>query len=230
MTTSIQIISDAHTEFGMSVESFRKLLKPADITILAGDIVDDPAELPKYLQVVKEFSKYVLYVPGNHEYYQGYRDDHYENVITSLNEENIFFLQKQRIVINGIGFCGATLWTNVTLTAYNLMNDNHSIEDIRLLHQEHKNWLEENIQKGDIVITHHLPSLKLIHPKYHGNPATSGFATDLDYMIENLKPSFWICGHTHEPFDISISDTRIIINPVGYPNERRSFTPKIINV
>lgn len=225
--TTIQIISDIHTEFGMSLETFSTFFTHTDITILAGDIVDNAGDLAKYLQVVKEYSTYIIFVPGNHEFYNSSEDDDYERV---CKEADVFYLQKGSISMCGINFCGATLWSDVTDFAIDQMNDPHDGEWIRNAHRDHLSWLENNIQRGDIVITHHLPSLKLIHEKYKGDTCTSGFATNLDHLIEKCAPSHWICGHTHVPFDLKIFDTRVIINPVGYPIERKSFTKKIITI
>jgi hypothetical protein len=46
---TLQIISDIHTEFGIQPEKFRSLLTKADITVLAGDIVNNANKLTDYL-------------------------------------------------------------------------------------------------------------------------------------------------------------------------------------
>jgi Icc-related predicted phosphoesterase len=226
---SIQVISDIHSEFGLSPDKFRNLLVPADFTVLAGDTVTSPSNLREYLEVAKEFSEHVIFVCGNHEYYKGYTEDDYRKVFSEI-EAGIHFLNRDRICIEGIWFSGATLWSSISDYAAKMMNDPMTAEQIRSKHQQDLDWLNSNIQEGDIVITHHLPSLLLIHPKYAGSMISSGFATDLNEYISRLKPLIWICGHTHTPFDIIYDRTRLVVNPVGYPGENKDFKAKIIYI
>ncbi|MEX0597790.1 MAG: metallophosphoesterase [Candidatus Paceibacterota bacterium] len=230
---SIQVISDIHSEFGLSPDKFRNLLVPADFTLLAGDVVTSPSYLRKYLEVAKEFSKHVIFVCGNHEYYKGYTEDDYIQIFTEIasdGESAIHFLNRDRICIEGIWFTGATLWSNISDYAAKMMNDPLTADQIRSKHLLDLDWLNNNMLEGDIVITHHLPSLLLIHPKYAGSLISSGFATYLNEHISRLKPLIWICGHTHTPFDIIYDRTRLVVNPVGYPGENKEFKPMIIYI
>ena len=36
-------------------------------------------------------------------------------------------------------------------------------------------------------------------------------------------PKLWIHGHTHERCDYQLGTTRVVANPLGYPNELRSL-------
>jgi len=229
-TVTIQIISDVHTEFmpGSWKSKLIALLVKADITILAGDIVNHASKLKDFLMVVKEFSDRVIYVTGNHEYYKKSTDEEYREVCSEI--EGVHFLQRDRVQIEGIWFAGATLWTNIDNYAAKMMNDPFSGEEIRAKHQVDLDWLQENVQEGDVVITHHLPSLKLIHPQYKGSNINSGFASDLDEVISALKPVIWVSGHTHTPFDLMHENTRLLVNPVGYPGENKDFKPVVVSV
>jgi Icc-related predicted phosphoesterase len=221
----INVISDVHTEFGVSPTQFENILVKADITVLAGDISSRASTISPYLRVCKKFSKHVIFVCGNHEYYKGSIDDDYQRV---CDAEDVVFLQRKRVCVDGLWFAGATLWTKITEDAKKLLNDNFSAKKINSLHEIDEEWLLQNVQPDDIVVTHHLPSFQLIHEKYADHPASSAFASDLDDMIERLKPRLWICGHTHMPFDTFVRGVRVVINPVGYPKENESFTPKMI--
>jgi hypothetical protein len=69
-----------------------------------------------------------------------------------------------------------------------------------------------------IVVGHHCPSKKSIHPKYaHDKIMNGAFASDLDDFIA-YRPQIrlWTHGHTHEPFDYTIGETRVVCNPRGY--------------
>jgi len=239
---NIQIISDVHTEFGISPEKFKLLLDKAYITVLAGDIVNSASKLLPYLLICKEFSEHIIFICGNHEYYKESTDADYQRVCNSIN--NVHFLQRNIVTIDNFLFAGCTLWTDISNYAAKLMNDPFSADIIRDKHKIDVEWLNQqfnlslNDEKVDvlnvkadeykrIIITHHLPSLKLIHPRYAGSSINSGFASDLDYLIPKINPDLWICGHTHTPFDVYIHKTRFIINPVGYPGENHNFTKKI---
>jgi predicted phosphodiesterase len=227
MQKTIQVISDVHTEFGLSPEKFRKLLVKADITVLAGDIVNHAFKLKEYLEVAKEFSPNIIFICGNHEYYKKSTDAEYRQVC--LEVPGVHFIQRDRVCVEGIWFTGATLWSNISDFAGSIMNDPFDVIEIRAKHMEDLGWLEENIEEGDVVVTHHLPSLKLIHDKYKNSPFNSGFATDLDDLIDESKPKIWIAGHTHFPFDLMHNETtRLVVNPVGYPGENKDFAIKII--
>ena len=68
------------------------------------------------------------------------------------------------------------------------------------------------------MLTHYVPSFKLIEPKYskYGKLNTL-FATDLEYLIQ--KPiEAWICGHTHSILDMKINNIYCGINALGHDN------------
>ena len=77
------------------------------------------------------------------------------------------------------------------------------------------------LEKDVIIITHHSPSHRSIHPKYkHEELMNGAFHNQLDYIMEmadNIK--LWIHGHTHDAFDYVIGTTNVLCNPRGYPKE-----------
>lgn len=96
---------------------------------------------------------------------------------------NIWFLNKSKVVINGITFLGTTLWTNIQKskeknikTAMNDYSKIYSKRNILFitdncsdLYADQIQWIKENITKSNtdtIIITHHLPTQQLSHPKY----------------------------------------------------------------
>jgi len=72
-----------------------------------------------------------------------------------------------------------------------------------------------------VVITHHLPSYKLIANKYEGNPMNSFYATNLEELVE--KADIWCCGHSHSAKQVTIGKCRCYLNPVGYSQESTGF-------
>ena len=82
-----------------------------------------------------------------------------------------------------------------------------------------------------VVITHHAPSMKSIHEKYANDTELNTlYASDMEYLMSN-NVKLWIHGHTHNSFDYTVGNTRVVCNPVGYPQERSLQQPvKIIEV
>jgi predicted phosphodiesterase len=88
--------------------------------------------------------------------------------------------------------------------------------------------IREQLEYADfdlIVMTHHLPSYRLIASQYQGNPINQFFATKLDYLFEifNCDPTsfikYWFAGHTHSRIVADIHKTKVIVHPYGYPGE-----------
>jgi hypothetical protein len=46
-----------------------------------------------------------------------------------------------------------------------------------------------------------------------------GYSSELsEFILDHPQIKLWTHGHTHEPFDYMIGDTRIVCNPRGYIN------------
>lgn len=77
-----------------------------------------------------------------------------------------------------------------------------------------------------VVVTHHGPSPKSVHPKYGTNPVTPAFVSNLEHVMADLAPSLWVHGHTHDGFDYRVGGTRVVANPRGYPMQRHDTKGK----
>jgi len=69
-----------------------------------------------------------------------------------------------------------------------------------------------------VVVTHHSPSKLSIKPKYEKDVLINGaYSSDLSELIlDNPEIRAWTHGHTHDTFDYTIGETRVICNPRGY--------------
>lgn len=83
--------------------------------------------------------------------------------------------------------------------------------------------LENKFKGKTVVITHHLPSRRLVSARFlerdGSDGANGGFVTDCDNIICTLEPWLWIHGHTHDTIDTELWKTRIVCNPAGYRGE-----------
>jgi Icc-related predicted phosphoesterase len=98
------------------------------------------------------------------------------------------------------------------------------------IHEQHKAWLVKQFEiyrgKPLVVVTHHCPSKKGVHPSYTEDLLSAGFANDLDDLVEQCGAKFWICGHIHFAQHFKIGETEVWMNSKGYANERvEGFSP-----
>lgn len=110
----IYAASDIHNEF--SVFNFPTLENEAEITlVLAGDIfvVKSPASGIAFLKAVSARFKQIVIILGNHEYYHGslLRTPAKAKAIFD-KFPNVHFLHRKSVILDGVRFVGATLWTD----------------------------------------------------------------------------------------------------------------------
>jgi Icc-related predicted phosphoesterase len=127
-------------------------------------------------------------------------------------------------------FIGSTLWFEKNVESANKITqmyiaDFAMIEDCDPVafarYAATVDYFEREMQKGDIVVTHHLPSAKSISPRFERSLLNCYFANSLDDLIKKKRPKLWIHGRTHDPCRYTIGNTRLVCNPLGYPKERR---------
>lgn len=231
----LHILNDLHIEF----EDFDPPVTDADVVILAGDI----GVGLEGLRWAEERFPYrpVIYIPGNHEFYH-----HDLSLIEELKAqapENIHILNDDSVVIDGVRFLGSILWTDFALfgegercfamqAARKRMTDFSIIqnggrrftpEDAARLHTASRGWLAsmlaEPFDGRTVVVTHHAPSSRSVHPRYARDQLTPAFASSLEMIMDGDRAALWVHGHMHDSFDYEIYGTRVVCNPRGYaPN------------
>ena len=255
----IRYMSDLHDEIyrdSKKAYKFRFLdSDPESVLVLAGDI-DLAPQVHKLLNKIKGRFKAVVYVPGNHESYNGDLEED-EKILRGLSDElnmpELHYLNNDLVKIEDVTFLGTRLWTNfdrqnemVIYYANTRMNDFVKIRDhgsffnpLHWLrrHQIAVRFLESNLEKlkGEktVVVTHHAPSFRSISPEYVSDSLNGAYASDLSELILDYEPNIWIHGHIHSNSDYVIGETRILANPNGYYGYRLNggFKPRqIINV
>jgi Icc-related predicted phosphoesterase len=258
----IKLFSDIHLEFGRNniVPSSRNFFirkLPTDentVLCLAGDIcsieINNFHESFLNSELSKRFRK-VLYIPGNHEYYNGCIETTDKKLQEYCDKHGIVFMQKKSIEIDDVVFIGATLWTRMSnvnpIIAFKIMQYMHDYKKIRigtqsdkltidhvdLLHKDHLMFIENELKihsgKKCIVMTHHAPSYQCIDEYYKRNSdVNNAFYSDLDDLILKYEPNFWFFGHSHTATDFKIGNTRLINNSIGYIHEQTGFDPEML--
>lgn len=247
----LNVLSDLHLGFSL----FDRPNNDADLVILAGDI-SRPREAVDW---ALRLDKPVLYVLGNHEFYGGSIDSVTEEFHRLCAGTSIHVLDSSSVVVDGVRFLGATLWTDFELfgdaekrmaamsEAQRMVRDFSRIrhcqaeqtlftpQDSIELFRRHSAWLEEMLatphEGPTVVITHHAPSRRSIHPRFADSLLNACFVSDAEHLLDASRVQLWIHGHTHDSFDYSVRGTRVVCNPRGYArddvNENPMFDPNL---
>ena len=234
----LHVLSDLHIE----VSDFDPPDTGADVVVLAGDIHNGTQGLE--WAAARFPGQRVLYVPGNHEYYDGELRGGMKTLAARARELGIELLDNTATEIDGVRFLGATLWTDFCLDGAERRDDvmklsQPYIVDFRAirdgdglftpeasvrLHDASRGWLGQRLAERfsgpTIVITHHAPHPLSVHARFAGHPANGGFVSNLEDVMGTA--ALWIHGHTHNSFDYSVKGTRVICNPRGYVLVKRA--------
>ena len=233
----IHILSDLHLEFA----PFDPPETNADVVLLAGDI---HTGLHGVEWAATAFAgRPVLYISGNHEFYGRNAPDLIGKLRERGRELGVTVLSDEQIVIGGVRFLCATLWTDFALhgdsnvgmiAAGEQMLDYRKIrlsptyrklrpQDTLLWHHVSRKWLEARLAEPcdlpTIIATHHAPSLQSIPERFLQQDLSAAFASNLDPLVSTSGAVFWIHGHTHHNIDYMIGGTRVISNQRGYLHE-----------
>jgi len=220
-----------------------------------GFYAKDAIRYREFLQYCSENWNSVIYLAGNHEYYGG-RWDRTIDILREETERyhNVLFCDQDHVDFGDVVFLGCTLWTNfnggdpLTLnSARDFMNDYRNITEqsngnyhkLRPIttfakHTSDLDWLRTQLSllkdRRVVVCTHHQPSFSSVHEKYASQHIMNGmFCSNLDeFILDHPQIALWTCGHVHNNFDYKIGDTRIVVNPRGYPGEVTGFNPQLV--
>lgn len=107
----IAILSDLHLEF----EPFAPppALRLADLVILAGDIHNGSQALHWARRNFPD--QPIVQIAGNHEFFEACFQSVLADMRRTARELDISFLENDRVVVGGVEFLGATLWTDFEL-------------------------------------------------------------------------------------------------------------------
>lgn len=244
----LHILSDLHLEFS----TFEPFKTDADVVILAGDIAKGDVGIKWARSAFPH--KEIIYVPGNHEFYQYERTGTLDTMRNTATAEGVHLLDNDEVIINGVRFLGSTLWTDFRLFGSDkkesaMIHGKHDLQDFRLihegvmlftparsieLHEESLAWLTAKLDSPfngkTVVVTHHLPSEKSVVERYRQEWLAACFASELGHQFG--KMALWVHGHTHDNLDYESAGTRVICNPRGYVTYQRQenfdFNPVLI--
>lgn len=259
----LQIASDLHHELAVprSPMSWPVALadRYVDVLVLAGDVHKHIGAIDLY----RDYPVPVVYVCGNHEFY----GSEMATVLSDLRQRSmgtsVYLLEKDELVLGQTRFLGTTMWTDYHAYPISL---SESMEYVRSHVLDHRKIRKANMARFEpedavaeqraalqflvskvrkpfagktIVVTHHSPTARSVHPSEQSNPLLPAFASNLEYLVS--EADVWIHGHLHNSSDYQLGKCRVICNPRGYPGRNRlrpelpyensSFDPeKVIDV
>ena len=223
----IGIVSDLHLEFhrdgGGHLISILFTDGDPDVLVVAGDLTLGSKARGAFKLLRSRFPEIpILFVAGNHEFYQSSFGATYDALQDAAAQYGISYLHRDVVVIRGQRFVGATLWFERS-DVRDRINDFRLIKDFepRVYEECRANrwFLREHVREGDVVITHHLPSYRSVAEHYRGAPSNAFFVCDIEPLILERQPALWVHGHTHDACGYRLGETRVVCNPLGYPHE-----------
>lgn len=244
----VQLLSDVHTEFFSDRgERLIRSLDPSgvDVLVLAGDVGTSHTVAQALRRFCERYEDAtVLYVLGNHEWYGDTMPvgaiDEVQDVADDV--PNLRFLDDDVLVVDGVVFAGSTLWFRddpLNVLHERSLADFHHIGRFREHVYGMNAWSEQFLRgvlaergerRVDVVVTHHLPSVRCVAPQYKRDPLTRFFVAPVaDALPAEDLPQVWAYGHTHTPLDEVHDGCRFVCNPFGYPHEsKRGFREKLV--
>jgi len=256
---TIQYCSDLHLEFIHNQEYIinKPLETVGDVLILAGDITSlnyynvRAFDKSFFKSLSKQFKR-VLWIPGNHEFYRSWDTIMLDKPVQIQVLPNIQLVHNVAVVIDQVRFLLTTLWSHID--EQNEWTIGRGMSDFDLirysgrkltpamytkrLHEPSLAFLRTELAKPfngpTVVVSHHLPSLQCVHPRYKNSELQQGFANDLDNFILETQPDIWLYGHSHgnRP-PIQIGKTQLLTNMLGYVSygENKDFqNPAVIHI
>ncbi len=248
----IWILSDLHLDAGRPWSPPR--IPEADVAVVAGDVCEGlPAAVRWSADAIGRHMAVVL-VAGNHEYYRGQHGEELAAGRAAADSLGVHLLEDAAVVIDGVRFCGATLWTDYALegterraaamdAARRGLNDHRVIgwsrqpprrfgpEEALALHEASRAFLDRALAEGglpQVVVTHHGPAPRSVAPAFAGDPLNPAFVSDLGGLIEARRPALWVHGHVHATRDYRQGSTRVLCNPHGYGSENPTFQEDLV--
>jgi Icc-related predicted phosphoesterase len=250
----IWTVSDLHLKQREALD----LLKPdrfpeADVCVIAGDVCDRMNLSINWVGKVIRPRMPVVFVPGNHEFYDSTLGIARQNARRICNALGITLLDDSAAEIGGVRFVGGTLWTDFALNGSAAAEIEKSMAEARVsmadygetrildfdtyrqmrpqdtaeMHAATRAFLSDAFSDRPgiptVAVTHHAPHRGSIHARYLADPVTAAFVSDMADRIRAWNPLAWIHGHVHSSFDYFEGSTRIVCNPRGYRLENPDF-------
>lgn len=239
----IRYLSDLHLEMtGYQPEFIDSVGE--DLVVLAGDIGTGTRGIDWARNALA--GREVLYVLGNHEFYQQRWDALLQYAHNSAAGSYVHVLENESIRIGGLTILGCTLWTDFSLLgasreerANTMAVCSMALNDYRLIwndatdsllrpqdtakrHATSVDWLRTRLAESNekvLIVTHHSPTPNNRNPyRQHAAPEViAAYHSNLTALMDGDRIHAWISGHTHHSGIFAAGDSGSI---TIYSNQR----------
>ena len=249
----LQVFSDLHAD--VRQPKAIEVASDVDAVVVAGDVCEGAERAFAYLRQIVPMQLPIVMVMGNHEYYRRHVGSELAAARRAAPLYGIHLLEDDVVTLGNVRLVGCSLWTDYAVfgdsnapramrAASDGLNDHRKItwakqpwqrfrpQEALLLHRQSRAFIEAVLAKpfagATVVVTHHAPHPRSIHPRYGDDLLSAAFVSDLTAVIETGQPQLWVHGHVHNSFDYCIGATRTIANPHGYGSENPAFDPALV--
>jgi Icc-related predicted phosphoesterase len=200
------VLSDLHvsSRVARTAAMFPDAVPSADIAVMAGDLCEGVEDAITFLARTITRTMPVVYTLGNHEYYGEYLEEARRTARAwARRTPNLYLLDDDEAIINGVRFVGSTLWTNYAIYSHGerarqtaamgiagrLLADhgqilmqpaqtgfiarNFSPRDALALHEQSVAFLDQALTRP-----HHGPTVVVTHHAPHPKSVSKRFADD----------------------------------------------------
>lgn len=256
------LISDLHREFWEENEQIKwDGIGTSLLAVVLGDISYDPNVTYNTIVDISKHYKYVIFVDGNHEHNNqcGFQE-HNQQLKNELSKyQNISFLNRSAIVLDGTAFVGANGWWTFDFMEPEISREeayeyflNNSLYSEPFMYEVYQTAKDDVKILSDIVakltvdpavneivmLTHTAPfnkfmdNLQAQHPAHFSRCGNSMLPKVLDYDSRR-KIKTWSFGHVHQEFDQVINGVRYVCHPRGRKDDMPQnlfYYPKMIQL
>lgn len=184
----------------------------------------------------------VIFVPGTCDY----KGRSMPEVMADARDEaerypGLHLLQEQTLLLDGIMFVGATLWSDLGVFGDQreaIVHARRSTDYIEIktssgqarkrfsprqsirLHEKARLFIEQQLARfqgsTSVVVSHHAPSLQSMPHGYLNDPLAPTYASSLERLILKSRPDLWIHGGLWAGRPYLIGGTTVMANPRGF--------------
>jgi hypothetical protein len=201
----MQIFSDLHA--GVAPIKPITVAKDVDIVVVPGDVAEGAQNAFSTLRGIVREAVPIIFTMGNHEYYRRFLEEELASARALAPDFNIHLLENDCIVVGGVRFAGASLWTDYRLfgdhnapaamhAARAGMNDHRLIgwkrdpwarfrpQEAALLHAASRAFFLETFATpfdgaATVAVSHHAPHVGSIPPRYASDILSAAFVCTL---------------------------------------------------
>jgi Icc-related predicted phosphoesterase len=249
----IQIFSDLHVDV-LPIKKF-SIVEGVEAVIVAGDTCEGALRALEHLRRIVPMEIPVVMVMGNHEYYRHFIRSELALARSHAAAFNVHLLENQTVVLGGVRFVGATLWSDYSIfgeanraavmsVCAAGMNDHKKVgwqkqpwrrfrpQEAALLHYQSREYFKEVLATPfdgpTVAISHHAVHMNSVPSELRSERLTAAYVSNLSRLIEAYQPTLFVHGHIHQSSYYRVGKTRIICNSHGYGAENPNFNGSLV--